>query len=239
MWVAIKGGTPSTNHGHMDVGAFAVDAEGVRWADDLGMQDYHSLESKGVQPFLGVRQWDAPRWSVFRFHARSHSVLTVDGAGQGLRGSAPITHHSPGRTVVDMGATYAGQLGGARRGVALVGGCVVVRDEVVAPAERGAGVRWAMLTRAEVAVGAAGGVARLTRGGKAMALRVLCPAGACLQTFSTQPPQDFDAENPGTVLVGFCVALAPGEAAALVVALVPGGGEAPQGIPRTLDAWGE
>ena len=32
-YVAIKGGTPSANHAHMDVGAFVMDADGVRWAD--------------------------------------------------------------------------------------------------------------------------------------------------------------------------------------------------------------
>ena len=243
VWAGIKGGSPASNHSHMDVGAFVVDALGLRWADDLGMQDYHGLESKGVQLFTRVQEEDAPRWSVFRLCAHSHSVLTVDGQGQRLQGTAPITHHSLGRSIVDLGATYAGLLAGARRGIALVAGSVVVRDEVRALEGRGCEVRWAMLTRAEVGLGGEGegggeGMARLTRDGKALALRVLSPRGVRLQTFSTQPRAEFDEANPGTTIVGFCLPLSAGEAASLVVALVPGGGEAPQDIPHCLEAWG-
>jgi hypothetical protein len=76
-FVAVKGGSPSTNHAHMDIGSFVMDADGVRWADDLGMQDYNSLETKGVA--LWSRGQDAARWDVFRLSAGAHNVLTVDG----------------------------------------------------------------------------------------------------------------------------------------------------------------
>jgi hypothetical protein len=36
IYLAIKGGSPSVSHGHMDVGSFVLDAEGLRWAVDLG-----------------------------------------------------------------------------------------------------------------------------------------------------------------------------------------------------------
>ena len=61
-YVAIKGGSPGLSHAHMDVGAFVMDADGVRWADDLGMQDYESLESKGVK--LWGKTQDAERWKI-------------------------------------------------------------------------------------------------------------------------------------------------------------------------------
>lgn len=45
-YVGIKGGTASANHAHMDAGSFVFEAQGVRWAQDLGMQEYYSLERK-------------------------------------------------------------------------------------------------------------------------------------------------------------------------------------------------
>ena len=45
IYVAMKGGSPSVNHGHMDVGSFIMEANGERWAMDFGMQDYNSLET--------------------------------------------------------------------------------------------------------------------------------------------------------------------------------------------------
>jgi hypothetical protein len=35
-FVGLKGGSPGANHGHMDVGSFVLEADGVRWALDLG-----------------------------------------------------------------------------------------------------------------------------------------------------------------------------------------------------------
>jgi len=38
IYVGFKGGSPSNSHGHMDAGSFVMDADGVRWSMDLGMQ---------------------------------------------------------------------------------------------------------------------------------------------------------------------------------------------------------
>jgi hypothetical protein len=82
-YVAIKGGSPATSHAHMDIGTFVMDADGVRWADDLGSQDYNSLESKGVD--LWGKGQDSGRWKVFRLGTSAHNVLMVDGQQQDSR----------------------------------------------------------------------------------------------------------------------------------------------------------
>jgi hypothetical protein len=51
IYLGFKAGSPSVNHGHMDIGSFIMEADGVRWASDFGMQDYESLESKGIEVF--------------------------------------------------------------------------------------------------------------------------------------------------------------------------------------------
>ena len=114
-YVAIKGGSPSNSHAHMDVGTFVMESDGVRWADDLGSQEYNSLESKGID--LWNRKPNSDRWKVFRIGTSSHNVLMVDGQQQVVDGQAPIVVAKTGRTVVDTSGVYQGQLAKAGRGV--------------------------------------------------------------------------------------------------------------------------
>jgi hypothetical protein len=204
----------------MDIGSFVMDADGVRWADDLGMQDYNSLETKGVA--LWSRGQDAARWDVFRLSAGAHNVLTVDGARQRFDGHAKIVESGAGGTVVDLGPTYAGQLASARRKVALgADRGVVITDDFAALAEKAATVRWAMVTRAEVRLDGVG-QATLLRDGKRLALRVVEPAGVTLQIYATDPPPAAtDAPNPGTRMVGFTVAAPAGAVRRIRVELAP------------------
>jgi hypothetical protein len=109
---SLKGGSPSTNHGHMDVGSFVLDMLGERWAIDLDPQSYHSLESKGID--LWNRKQDRRRWTVFRLNNHSQKNLSVNGQLQKLYGKAPIVEiKSKGRepyAVIDMSEVYKGQL---------------------------------------------------------------------------------------------------------------------------------
>jgi hypothetical protein len=235
VYVGIKGGSPAANHAHMDVGTFVMDADGVRWADDLGMQDYNSLESKGVQ--LWSKGQDAERWKVFRLGTSAHSVLMVNGQQQRYDSQAPVTLHKPGRTVVHLTGTYAGLLARADRGIAIEADrTVVVQDEFAAPANAVAAVRWAMVTRAEVTVDGPG-LAALRREGRTLRFQVVEPAASELQIYSTDPPAATDAPNPGTRLLGFMVKLAAGEPARVVVRMIPESAKAGPFEPAALARW--
>ncbi len=219
-FVAIKAGSPGLNHAHMDVGAFVMDALGVRWADDLGSQDYNSLESRGVD--LWNRTQASDRWTVFRIGASSHNILQVNGQPQLVDGHATFTVRKAGRTVADLAGVYAGQFAAVQRGVALqTDGSVRVQDEFTmrdTPAE----VRWAMVTRAAVRLGEPG-TAVLEQAGKTLAFRVIEPAGVTLEIFATDPPPAaIDAANPDTRQIGFRIRASPGASRRFVVQLEPG-----------------
>lgn len=220
-FVAFKAGSPGLNHAHMDVGAFVMDALGVRWADDLGSQDYNSLESRGVD--LWNRAQASGRWNVFRIGASSHNILQVDGQPQLVDGHATFTVTKAGRTVADLAGVYAGQLAAVQRGVALLGdGTVRVQDESTMR-DTPADVRWAMVTRATVRLGAPG-TAVLEQAGQTLAFRVLEPAGVNLEIFATDPPPAAtDAANPETRQVGFRIRANAGASRRVVVQLEPGG----------------
>ncbi|WP_018618657.1 heparinase II/III domain-containing protein [Spirosoma luteum] len=222
IYVGLKGGSPSVNHAHMDVGSFIMEADGVRWAMDFGMQNYESLESKGVD--LWNSKQDSQRWQIFRYNNFTHNTLTINSGLQQVEGKATITSYSAApafmNATTDLTAIYKEVLAGAKRGVALVDKAyVVIRDELETPATATT-VRWTMLTPATVKV-LGTNKAELTKDGKKLLLQVDEPAGVEIKTWSTDPPHEYDAPNPGTVLIGFEVNVPANTKTALTVRLIP------------------
>lgn len=222
IYLGFKAGSASVNHGHMDIGSFVMESDGVRWASDFGMQEYESLESKGLHIF--GRTQDAQRWTILRTNNYVHNTLTVDGQLQLVKGYAKIDKHADSPefsyALSDLSSVYENQLASIRRGVGIVkGNYVVVRDELTA-SDKPATVRWTMLTPADVKI-TGKNTATLTRNGKKLFLRVDSPSGITLKTWSTQPTTTYDAPNPGTILVGFEVSLKAKEENQFTVLLIP------------------
>ena len=224
IFVGAKGGSPSVNHAHMDAGSFVMDANGVRWAMDFGMQDYNSLESKGVK--IWDKGQNAQRWEVFRYGNAVHNTLTINDGLQRVDGFAPIKRHgsSPDfmQTTIDLSDIYKGSLAEATRGIAIVKKAyVAVRDELKA-GSTDATVRWTLLTPAAVNI-LGPNRAELVINGKKLLLQVQEPATITLQTWPTTPTHDYDAPNPGSIRVGFEVKLPANTTGNLTVLLIPEG----------------
>ncbi|MCP4638940.1 MAG: alginate lyase family protein [bacterium] len=237
-YVGFKGGSPSTNHAHMDVGSFVVDMEGVRWALDLGGQGYHGLESKGID--LWNKRQESERWTVFRLNNLSHNTLVVDGELQRVAGNAPFIGFSGDEdaphAVTDMTSAYDGQLAGAKRGIRLTDKAVLIQDEVKT-LERGSSVRWGMVTRAQVEI-VGRLTAKLTQDGKTVWLRVLAPEDAKLAVWDiAKPPRDYDGENPNTRMVGFEIDIPASTAARFGVLIEPSGEPAGLATLEALEDW--
>jgi hypothetical protein len=221
MYLGFKAGSPSVNHGHMDIGSFVFENDGIRWAMDFGLQGYHSLESKGMNIF-GKTQ-DAERWTIFRLNNYAHNTLTIDGQLQRVDGYANIDHYSDDDdfmyVVSDISSVYNGQLEQATRGTGIVNGAyAIIRDEVKSLNNTSL-VRWNMVTPAEVQLTSKGAV--LTKDGKKMYLKVKGPVTLKMKTWSTAPTTDYDAENPETVMVGFVYRLPADSAVETEVLLIP------------------
>jgi hypothetical protein len=222
IYLAIKGGSPGVSHGHMDVGSFVLDAQGVRWAVDLGPESYHKIESRGMN--LWGRSQNAERWKIFRYNNLSHNTLVVDGEHQKVNGNAPIVRFSAEKSfphvVFDMSDVYEGQLARAFRGASLLpAGHVVIQDEFTA-LNRPTKVRWAMVTPAKFSI-IDGKKALLIKGGKSLKLTVITSEKVQFQTYSTEPKADYDAPNPDTRLIGFEMSLSPGYTARTIVLMGP------------------
>ncbi len=238
IFLGFKAGSPSVNHGHMDIGSFIMESEGIRWASDFGMQEYESLESKGIAVF--GRTQDAQRWTIFRLNNRVHNTLTIDDQLQLVKGYARIDKFSDNRKFMyarsDISSVYEGLAESVWRGAAIVNGrYVVIRDEVTGGSKNSV-IRWTMLTSATPEI--RGNTIILTKDGKKLTLKVETNAPVTMKTWSTAPGTTYDAPNPGTVLVGFEYTLPAGTPAQIEVLLIPGKTD-PSAIKfnKPLAAW--
>lgn len=203
-YIGIKGGSPSSGHAHMDIGSFVIDAGGIRWATDLGYQDYHSLESKGID--LWNRAQDSQRWQIFRINNYSHNTLVIDNCLQRVEGFSKIIGYTSKQprphTIVDLTEIYDGQLKKLSRGIGL---CekrkVLLQDEIITNHKK-VNIRWAMLTKAEVDIN--GSRAVLRQAGKKMYFKLVQPEKVNLKIYKTNPPPaEYDVSNPNTRMIGF------------------------------------
>ena len=238
IYLGFKAGSASVNHGHMDIGSFVMEADGSRWASDFGMQDYESLESKGIQVF--GRTQDAQRWSIFRLVNKSHNTLTVNDQLQQVKGYAKIDQFSDKPdfmyAISDLSSVYENQLTEAKRGIAIVDQkFVVIRDEVVA-ANKPTTIRWTMMTSATPVLGK--NSITLSKEGHTLELKVNSPAKVTMKTWPTEPTTNYDAPNPGKTLVGFEMKLEPNQKQTIQVLLVPGSaGNKKVKFEKSLTKW--
>ncbi len=187
VYVGAKGGDNQTNHGHLDIGSFVLDAGGVRWATDLGSDNYN------LRGYFG-RQ----RWSYYRLNNRSHNTLVVDDKLQNSKAVCRIVAFSSkedrATAIVDMTDAYAGQVESARRGIELVNRRAIhVRDELSGVLGE---VRWGMVTPATITL--RGAKAILKQRDKTLVVELLSPPGAEFEVVSTDPPTTTERSNRGT-----------------------------------------
>ena len=220
-YLGIKAGLISSNHSHCDVGSFVFDADGVTWGDDLGLQPYLSLESKGVD--LWNRWQNSSRYDVFRIGPFSHNIITVNGHRPDVYQYIDFTRtwceDAQKGAEMNLKMLYWEDLKDYRRTVILLGeddAELLVKDELRA-GDHPAIVRWNLCTTAQAEI-LDDTCIRLFADGHERLLRLEgCNGKAAI--WSAQPATDIDYPNPDNVLVGFTVDLEAGESAVMNVSL--------------------
>ncbi len=232
LWVGAKAGFNQVAHGHLDLGNFEMDALGVRWALDLGADNYNL-------PGYWDGRVDGKRWSYYRLNSLSHNVCTLDGKSQSVTGKARLTrwHTGPdaGTAVIDLTSAYP-EATRAARGIRLLRreGAVLVQDEFALPEAHD--LTWGMTTAAEIRI-EDDGSAILQQAGKSLHVRVLAPAGARFEAASAERGKP-DAENRGIRRLLLPLKGARGDQR-IAVLLAPAGAlpPVPQVPVQPLDAW--
>ena len=198
-FVGFKAGSPYVNHGNADLGSFILESMGVRWAIDLGSDNYN---------MPGYFDRGNRRWTYYRMRAEGHNTLVVNpdkGPDQKIRAETKISRFEIGEketvAMTDLTPAYKDDVSSVRRGVRLLkDGTVMVQDELDAP-ER-VDVWWFMHTRADVEVRENGHVAILKQDGKKLLARILMPKEAKFtvrpaEPLPSSPDPDMQADNKG------------------------------------------
>ncbi|MFI6681597.1 DNRLRE domain-containing protein [Kribbella sp. NPDC050470] len=166
-------------HENLDAGDLVMDANGVRWFDDLGGDSY------SLPGYFDWRKNAGGRWDYYVARAEGQNTMQL---GSGPNPQTALTNGAPvvetGSTaqqwheITDLTGMYGGTVQRAQRGVKLFDDRrqVLIQDEVQAgqPTDY-----WSFLhTRADVVVAADGRSATLYRGGQRLWVQLLAPSSA-------------------------------------------------------------
>jgi hypothetical protein len=225
LFVGFKGGNNRANHSHLDLGSFVLDAGGVRWAADLGSDEYNLPGYFGKQ-----------RYTYYRLRTESHNTLTFDGLNQSQDAHAPLVAFSSGQdrsfAVVDLTAAYQPKAQSVLRGIALLERKrVLIQDEI--QTDKPVQVVWNFLTAAKIQN--RGSDATLTQGQAQLHLHICEPIGATFQVISANPPPP-QRQQPGMHNLSIVLSIKAKESR-IVVLLSPGDGDGPAPKIEPLQAW--
>lgn len=201
-WYAgLKGGRASCSHGHMDIGSFVLEADGVRWVRDLGSETYSRIEASPI----GERLWDfrqgAPRWTIFRYATQGHGTLQFGDEEQDVDATArfsPLQADGKAMTTrLDLTAVYGRNV--VRTFTLGTGGGFTVSDEIQS-ARPGETVTWRINTCADIRVD--GNRATLSATDAAGRLRTLkvtaAPADIAFAVVDrSKAAHAYESDNPG------------------------------------------
>ena len=220
-FLGVKGGMPKYNHGHMDVGSFVFDADGVRWAEDLGSQNYHSIEKLGTFTLFNMKQ-NSSRWDVFRLGNESHNLVVVGTNRQMVAGFANVVPAGLTTVQLDLASIYGPCVKSARRTFTLdrATRAATVRDDFsgVAP---GTPLRWQMVTSGTVE-SREGNRLVLAQKGKRLFLQVEEPKQVKWDVLELDKPVNpWDCSNKGFRRISFAVPAAADGTATISVTLAP------------------
>lgn len=221
-FVGVKLGSPSINHGHMDVGSFVFEADGIRWAIDLGSEDYNTTETRGVDLWNMAQQ--SQRWDVFRYNNRSHNTLTFNDKLQRVNGSAQIieSDSATARRFVktDLTPVYAGQVDKVERTISLVDNdYLLIEDEIMA-GKNYTRMRWTLMTRATPKI-LSDNTVMLEQDGKRCLLKIESETPIVWRFEKTPTVNTFDSPNPDVTMVVFDTDLKRGETQYVRAQLTP------------------
>lgn len=236
-YLGVKAGSPSWPHGHMDAGSFVYEADGVRWAQEIGWNNYDNFLSRGMK--LWNTEQDSDRWKIFCIGPFSHNILLIDGQLQAAKRKAHILECAENSVVVELSDLYEGRADRVTRSFRLN------PDRSVDITDRVAGARPGSVLRRQMLTGAAATVEQsellLTENGKQLRLSVDSPVpGTWKITETKELEAEWDTPNRGRRIVAYEQAVPADGRLISTVHLVPGSTqEIPAGVisPGSAEKW--
>jgi len=223
LYLGLKGGSPKIGHSHLDIGSFIFDVYGLRWAMDLGGQNYTALEESGFD--LWSLDQKSQRWQLYRYNNFSHNTLTINNTLQSVEGYSPLVSYSSDenfmRAIVDITSPYADHVSKAIRGVAILDKKIAAICDEIEFSDGASLLEWKMLTPAMVTI-ISNTEAELEQNGKKVILRVISPETGKLTAQPADPPQPYDSPNPGVTSITLKLESKAKRNVSLTLLLIPG-----------------
>ncbi|MCQ2184304.1 MAG: heparinase II/III family protein [Bacteroidales bacterium] len=222
-YISMKAGTPSSGHGHMDVGTFCFEAGGVQWATDLGGEVYNNLESAGVD--LWNTAQGSQRWTVLRCALYGHNCLLFDSMEQKVDAHAAIDSFDDGNPALrtagsDLSSLYEGQVEYVYRTIALVGGKAGRVTDKIKTGDRPVTLRWNMCSAAASVHLDRSGADLVSADGQTLRLEVSGAENLTMKTWSSTPERTCESLNSALIL-GYESHLEPCHEYEITVDLIP------------------
>ena len=168
-----------------------IDADGVRWADDSGSDNYD------LPGFWDYRP-DGKRWNYFRNTNFSHNTLAIDNKLQHSGGKGLLDRYrTEGKEpfgIIDMTTAYQGQAASVLRGFKLMDNHTMLIQDEVTPLTDNQSITWSLITSANIEL--EGTTATLKSEGKQFFIWVLSPTNARLHAEEAKTYSEL--ENPLT-----------------------------------------
>ncbi len=233
LFVGVKAGYNQVNHGHLDLGNFELDALGVRWATELGSDDYN-------MPGYWNGGKGGKRWDYYRLNSFSHNVPLLNNQNQNELARSKFLTCKNGRdshVIVDLTEAYKDNTRRMHRGVRMVDDrrAVLVQDEF--DLDSRSEIAWGMTTRAAIELQNNGRVAELSQDNQKLRAIVLSPAAGqfFIESANRNPPEN---ENEGVSRLVYRLPDANGEVTvAVLLSPVWRQGESTTHELRRLDQW--
>ena len=189
LFVAFKAGTNGVNHGHLDIGTYVIDNQGLRWISDLGFQTYNSPGYFGDANMVK----GGKRWTYYRTRAEGHNTLVINPElleDQDAFAKTTVTNFksTPEKAfgIMNMTEAYKGKVTSAQRGIALLKrNSVLVQDEIVANSKMD--LYWFAHTKAKISLSADKKTANLEIEGKKLEAVLLSPKNAVFEIMEAKP----------------------------------------------------
>ena len=168
-WLSAHGGVAASNHTHLDTGSFVADLGGIRWACDLGADNYN------LDGYFGSK-----KHMYYRLRPEGHNLYVInpsDGSeGQSLTSKCYfenfVSKEKGAFAILDLTPAYENYTTSAKRGYYIANDrrSVVIRDEMTLKADNSE-IYWFMHTQADVEI-IDSHTAKLTRAGKELIFKI-------------------------------------------------------------------
>ena len=219
-YLGVKGGSPKNSHAHMDGGSFIYEWAGVRWAVELGNQDYHSLESKGIG--IWKKGQNSQRWQVYRLNNYSHNTLTINDKLHQYEGMVTMTKvHNKKKykgADFDLSSLFV-DTESVTRSILIDNNDKVTCIDKIESKNTICSIRWNMTTFAKAEI-IDNRTILLEQDGKRLLLRVVSPQKAEPYIMDNNSNNWYDVKNKGA-RVGFTTTITPNSKSTIKVELIP------------------